>query len=75
MSDMAELVRMANQIADFFAAYPEDEAVAGIEQHIRDFWTRNMRDEMAAHVAAGGEGLRSLAFKALKAMEPAPASG
>lgn len=65
MSDTAELVRKANQIASFFAAYPEDEAVAGVGQHIKDFWTRDMRDRMAAHVNAGGEGLKPLAVRAL----------
>ena len=40
MSEKIEkLVRMANQIADFFAPYPEEEAVAGMQQHIRSFWT------------------------------------
>ena len=38
-----ELVRMTNQIADFFRAYPEEEAEHGIELHIRDFWEPLMR--------------------------------
>ena len=29
-----DLVRMANQIAQFFTPYPTDEAVAGVEEHL-----------------------------------------
>lgn len=57
----AELVRMANQIADFFRAYPPEDAEAGIAEHIRDFWDPRMRRALAAHLAAGGAGLAPLA--------------
>ncbi len=30
-----KLVRMANQIATFFRSYPEEEAVAGVQKHIK----------------------------------------
>jgi len=33
----AKLVTMANQIATFFASQPREDAVAGIENHIRKF--------------------------------------
>ena len=56
-----ELVRMANQIADFFRPYPAEEADAGIDTHIRDFWDPRMRRQLAAHLAAGGAGLSDLA--------------
>ena len=36
----AKLARMANQIADYFRSYPEDEAVAGVHEHIRDVCRR-----------------------------------
>ncbi|RMH48556.1 MAG: formate dehydrogenase [Alphaproteobacteria bacterium] len=58
---VAELVRMANQIAAFNAAYPRDEAIRGMEEHIRAFWEPRMRRMMAEHLAAGGEGLTELA--------------
>ena len=61
-----ELVRMANQIADFFSGYPEDEAVAGIAGHIRDFWEPRMRADLARIVAAGGDGLRPQALAAAR---------
>jgi formate dehydrogenase subunit delta len=49
------LVYMANQIGK--ALRLERDAAAGIEDHIRRFWDPRMRREIAAHLAAGGEGL------------------
>lgn len=43
-----DLVRMANQIAQFFAPYPPPEAVAGVAEHLEKFWTPAMRKELAA---------------------------
>jgi len=43
-----DLVRMINQIAEFFDAYPPDEAVAGVQQHVRKFWDPSMRAEILA---------------------------
>jgi formate dehydrogenase subunit delta len=42
----ADLMRMANQIADFFAAYPEADAIAGVRDHLEKFWTPAMRKEL-----------------------------
>jgi formate dehydrogenase subunit delta len=68
-----DLVRMANQIADFFRAYPEPEAVAGISRHILDIWDPRMRRALADHLAAGGAGLDALARKGAEAaLRPAP---
>lgn len=61
---LKDIVRMANQIAEFFSAYPEDEAIAGISQHIIDFWDPRMRSELEAHLSAGGAGLSPLALAA-----------
>jgi len=58
------LVKMANQIADFFRLKPEEEAVAGAADHIVKFWDPRMRAKMAAYLAQGGEGLNPLALKA-----------
>ncbi len=60
------LVRMANQIAMFFRLHPEEQAVAGTMQHIRDFWNPLMRREIYALIEKGGEGLEPLALKALQ---------
>ncbi|MBS0542883.1 MAG: formate dehydrogenase subunit delta, partial [Proteobacteria bacterium] len=38
--DLDNLVRMANRIGDYFAAYPDQaEAQAAIAKHIQMFWT------------------------------------
>jgi formate dehydrogenase subunit delta len=60
----ARLVKMANQIADFFRLKPEEEAIAGAADHIKKFWDPRMRTKMAAHLANGGAGLNPLALKA-----------
>ncbi len=42
--DIDNLVRMANRIGDYFAAYPDrDEAAVSIARHIEMFWTPQMR--------------------------------
>jgi formate dehydrogenase subunit delta len=68
------LVRMANQIADFFKAQPEEDALKGASNHIRYFWDPRMRAKMAAHLKAGGAGLSPLARAAVEQVcTPAPA--
>lgn len=47
-----ELVRMANQIAHFFAAYPDEEAIDGVRDHLVKFWDPAMRKELLS--IAGG---------------------
>ena len=61
----AKHVRMANQIAAFFRAYPHDEAVAGVRDHLASFWTRKMRALVTDHHAAGGRDLDPLVVAAL----------
>lgn len=41
-----DLIRMSRQIADFFAPYTEEEAVAGIAGHLRSFWDPRMRRQL-----------------------------
>jgi len=52
-----KLVYMANQIGKFFAGQGEEKAVPLIADHIVKFWDPRMRNEILAHVAAGGSGL------------------
>lgn len=47
-----DLVRMANQVAQFFEPYPEADAIEGIRDHLEKFWNHAMRSELAA-VATG----------------------
>jgi formate dehydrogenase subunit delta len=58
--EIRDMVRMANQIASFFAGYPHDEAVKGTADHINYFWEPRMRAQLLAHLAKGGEGLAPL---------------
>lgn len=56
-----DITRMANQIAGFFRAYPDEEAVAGVVQHIRDFWDPRMRADLAEQLAEDENGFDDLA--------------
>jgi formate dehydrogenase subunit delta len=51
-----KLVHMANQIGKFFAHQGES-APAEIATHLKKFWAPSMRDDIVAHLAAGGSGL------------------
>ena len=62
------LVRMANDIGNFFRAEPmREDAVAGIANHIAKFWTRRMRQKLAAHGEAGLDDLPREALRRLAA--------
>lgn len=67
-----DVVRMTNQIADFFRAYPPEEAEHGVAEHIRQFWDPRMREALAALLHDGAEGLSPLALAgARQAVAPA----
>jgi formate dehydrogenase subunit delta len=61
-----KLIRTANQTADFFRSYPEEQAVSGIHDHLVAFWTLRMRDAILAYADQGGGGLDPLVAKALR---------
>lgn len=67
-----DLVRMANQITDFFAPYPKGEAIESIGKHIHLFWDPRMRDQLKAHIDNGGEGLSPLFLEAAAAYFKGP---
>jgi formate dehydrogenase subunit delta len=51
------LIKMANQIGDFFASFPDRaEALDGVATHIRKFWEPRMRSALLAHVDSAGYG-------------------
>jgi formate dehydrogenase subunit delta len=60
-----KLVMMANQIARAFEVEGRDRAVPKIAAHVEAFWDPRMKAAIAAHVAAGGEGMHPLAVAAL----------
>lgn len=65
--DNERLISMANQIGDFFKAYPDQaQAEKDIAAHINKFWAWQMRDSIAAHVQnQQGEGLDPLVKRAI----------
>ena len=65
MNQDAKLVRMANQIAEFFKAYPKDQAEVGIHDHIVAFWTPKMRSQLDVQIAAGAAGVSPLVVGAM----------
>jgi formate dehydrogenase subunit delta len=60
----SDLVRMANQIADYYRPYTKPEAIDGIGKHIHLFWDPRMRNELKVHIDNGGEGLSPLFVEA-----------
>ena len=66
-----KLVRMANQIADFYAAMPENEAVSGAATHLRRYWTPKMIRELIACAETGRSGLNPTAVRAVEALKSA----
>ena len=66
-----KLVRMANQIGDFYAAMPEKEAADGAASHLRHYWTPKMIREITAFADAGRSGLNPTAAHAVDALKHA----
>jgi formate dehydrogenase subunit delta len=61
------LIKMANQIGDFFEAEPNQvQAQKDIANHLNRFWTKDMRNQIAAHVKENnGIGLHSQVVAAI----------
>ena len=55
--EMELLITMANQIGDFFAAYPPERAREGFRNHLRINWDPRMRNALLEHIDRGGDGL------------------
>ena len=54
------LVRMANQIGEFYASMPEQEATKGAASHLRMYWTPKMiRESSPSPIKAIPASLRS----------------
>ncbi len=58
------LIHDANEIAKYFAAYPREEAIAGIADHIRKFWDPRMRSELQSMLAQNEASLNELVKEA-----------
>lgn len=62
-----QLIKMANQVGDFFESYPDQvQAQQDIAQHLNRFWALTMRQQIALHVKeAGGDGLHAKVISAI----------
>jgi formate dehydrogenase subunit delta len=69
--NVERMVHDANQIAQYFASYPREEALAGILDHLKKFWERRMRQQIIDYVACGGGGLHELAAEAVRRLDTA----
>lgn len=66
--DAEKLVKMANQIGDFFEANPDaEQAKAEIASHLTRFWNSVMINTIVAHVKQNrGEGLHPRVAEAIQ---------
>ena len=68
------LEKMANDIGDFFAGESNrEDAIRGISNHIRSYWTPNMRKKIFAEIERGGDGLKELPRAAILRLMRLPA--
>ena len=74
MSGDTHLVKMANDIGNFFRSEPvRKDAVAGIANHISKFWTPRMREKLLAYLARHGTaGLDDLPREAVESLHVSP---
>ena len=63
------LIRMANDISNFFRSQGEEKAIAGIANHVRLFWEPRMKKQIFEVLDKGGEGLSPLALQALQKLK------
>ena len=54
------LVAMANDIGNYFRPQSREEAIAGIANHIKRYWTARMRQKLNAYLAQGANDLDEL---------------
>ena len=64
-----DMVRMANQIAQFCKGYGSD-ATKETADHINRYWDPRMRRQLIAHLGQGGEGLDQLVREAASMVRP-----
>lgn len=64
--DIEQLVKMANDIGNFFDAEPDRAAaVESITDHLHKFWDPRMRRAIVTHFQAGGAGLSEVSRAAV----------
>ena len=68
-TELGNLVRMANQIADNFSFHADAED--RVVDHLRRFWAPSMRQRLLTHARACGEGLEPVVTRAALRLESA----
>lgn len=68
------LVRMINQIADNNRSYEDKEAAERVADHIKRFWARSMKADLAEYYLTDGTKLNPIARQAVAILQPADAS-
>lgn len=63
-TELQHLVAMANDIARNFSFQPD--TAEQVANHLARFWAPSMRKRIAAHVAAGGQGLSEAAREGVR---------
>ena len=72
--DIHHLVKMANEIGEFFeSSYEHQAAVSSIAQHLKNFWDPRMRRELIGYARVGGGELRAAVREAVLTLEASPA--
>ncbi|MEZ0238850.1 MAG: formate dehydrogenase subunit delta [Methylophilaceae bacterium] len=62
------LVKMANQIGQFFEAEPDQaQAASDVATHMKRFWDPRMRKAIVEYAGKGGEGLLPIVLQAVSA--------
>ncbi len=65
------LVKMANEIGEFFAQSPDREAaIAAITAHLRNFWEPRMRRAIVEYAHRDGAELKEIVRAAVLRLEP-----
>jgi formate dehydrogenase subunit delta len=65
--EVDKLIRMANQIGDFFEANPDvEDAKQEIAGHLKKFWNSVMIKSLVAHVQQQGAGLNPRVLAAIQ---------
>jgi len=72
---VATQVRLANDIAAQFHHLPHEEGVTAVLNHIRSFWDRRMRGDLADGVDAGVWEIDRLAVAAMKRLRSKASAG
>lgn len=64
--DIENLVKMANDIGNFFSAEPDRAiAVHGVFDHLKKFWDPRMRRSIVEHYREGAIGMNDVAKSAV----------